>query len=316
MTRLDVNCRRNCDGETTESADPDNDCRRTPPKPRADPVDCVIRRHARVGERGCEDRVQRSQRHDLACRDRDIGRHTAVLAPPAAGGPVDAEIVLAPQARRTAPTPRTVGNDHRVSAPSPATPRPSSTTLPAVSWPRMNGTSNANAPGAACMKWRSVWHRPTAATSTKTSPGAGLGTGISTNSARPRFDQAKRGHRFSQRILLRRGESSTAYAALQMTVFALRQPTPSLFIRADRPQRSRARFEHSRSCPSVVPPLLRRTGGSTTRTADAHSSRSHLAPVKGGQYAIGSEPGPRARHPPSCAPVTSSDAVRPRSYRS
>ena len=58
----------------------------------------------------------------------------------------------------------------------PATPLPSSTIVPEISWPSTAGVGNAT---SALMTCRSVWHTPHACTLTSTSPSSGAGTGIS-----------------------------------------------------------------------------------------------------------------------------------------
>src|SRR5262245_43163661 len=64
----------------------------------------------------------------------------------------------------------------------PATPSPSSTIVPEISWPSTAGVGKATSALRTC---RSVWHTPHACTRTRTSPASGAGTGISSIRIRP-----------------------------------------------------------------------------------------------------------------------------------
>ena len=63
-----------------------------------------------------------------------------------------------------------------------ATPSPTSTTVPATSWPSVIGSAYGRVPGGQYMTCRSEWHRPTASTRSRSSPGPGRGTGTSRTS--------------------------------------------------------------------------------------------------------------------------------------
>src|SRR3954451_23903694 len=68
------------------------------------------------------------------------------------------------------------------SSAKPVVPAPSAATVPAVSWPSVNGRRHGRVPSGHSITCRSEWQSPAPATRTTTSPGPGSRSATSTSS--------------------------------------------------------------------------------------------------------------------------------------